>query len=347
MRRVLGMALVASVAAGRAFAQPGNSDATADQLFNEARELTKANQWAEACPKFEASLRMDSALGTRLNLAACYEHVGKLARAWGLYRESIDLAKQAGDVKRRDYAQTHADALEPRLARLVITAPGKSPTGFVVRWDGSPIEAGALGAALYVDTGPHTLIAFAPGFEAFSKTVTLIEGKTETLAIPDLTAAHAPGPALPPPSSGGPATTPELVVAPSPGLQRPAPTETVDASSSTRRYVAIGLGATGLATAGVGLWFGVKARSSFRDAKALCGPNLICKLTDYNRGKQLIHDARSDATVSTVLIAAGGAAVVAGAVVFLTRSNAREQPTPRIVPVAHEGGAGLALMGRF
>ncbi|HEX2690522.1 MAG TPA: hypothetical protein VHN14_28095 [Kofleriaceae bacterium] len=178
MRRALGVALVMSAVAGPADAQSGDASASAERLFNEGRELAKANRWAEACPKFEASLRHDPALGTRLNLATCHGHIGKLARAWGLYRESMNLAQKAGDIKRRDYAQTHAAELEPRLARLTITVPVAPPAGLVVRWDGAPIEADALGAGLYADPGPHTLIASAPGFDAFTKTVTLWGGSS-------------------------------------------------------------------------------------------------------------------------------------------------------------------------
>ena len=111
MRHAVGALLVMAIVAGQAHAQApqGSSSALAEQLFNQARDLVKANKWAEACPKFEASLRYDPVLGTRLNLATCYEHIGKLAKAWGLYRESIDAAKKAGDTKRADYAQKQAD----------------------------------------------------------------------------------------------------------------------------------------------------------------------------------------------------------------------------------------------
>jgi len=336
-----------SAVAGQAYAQSNDASAAAEQLFNEGRELASANRWTEACPKFEASLRHDPALGTRLNLATCYEHIGKFARAWGLYHESIDLARQAGDVKRRDYAQTHATALEPRLAKLVITAPVKPSVGFVVRWDGAPIEAGALGAALYADAGPHTLTASAPGFRAFTQATTLVEGRTETLAVPDLTTASLREPDITTSPAEGDAATPELVRVPPPGPQKPASIEPVVAPSSTRTYAAIGLGAAGLATAGVGFLFGAKARSNFGDAKELCVTNLTCTPADYDTGKQLIRDARFNATISTVLVAAGGAAIVTGIVVFLTRPSTHEQRAAQIVPVAHERGAGLALMGRF
>src|SRR5580765_1782681 len=167
MRRTYGILIVLLVAAGRTQAQSGDSSAIAEQLFNQARELAKVNQWAEACPKFEASLRYDPVLGTRLNLATCYEHIGKLASAWGLYRESIELANKAGDTKRAEYAQKQATALEPRLPKLAISAPSSPPTGFVVKRDDTAVDAGALGVALYVDPGTHKVTASAPGFEAF------------------------------------------------------------------------------------------------------------------------------------------------------------------------------------
>src|ERR1041384_2645492 len=123
MRYVLAPMVVVSVLAGSPQAQSSASNALAEQLFNQARDLVKANKWAEACPKFEASLRYDPVLGTRLNLATCYEHIGRLASAWGLYRESIDAAKKAGDTKRADYAQKQATAPQPRLPQLATSAP--------------------------------------------------------------------------------------------------------------------------------------------------------------------------------------------------------------------------------
>src|SRR5688500_2384579 len=152
MRQVLCLMFVMSVVAGDAAAQ---SNAVAEQLFNEGRNLAKDGKWQEACPKFEASLRHDPALGTRLNLATCYTNVGKLASAWALYRESMELAKKAGDMARSDYAKAQATALEPRLPKLVITAPPTVPTGLSVRRDDVVLNPDELGLGLYVDPGSH------------------------------------------------------------------------------------------------------------------------------------------------------------------------------------------------
>lgn len=331
--------MIEAVVAERAQAQPSDANAVAEQLFNQARDLARANRWAEACPKFEASLRADPVLGTRLNLAVCYEYIGKLASAWGLFRESIERAAKAGDVKRRDYAQQQADALEPRLPRLTITVPKDPPAGLVVARDGAPIDAGALGVALYVDPGAHAITASAPGFEAFTQTVTLVEGKAETLAIPALTAV--PVRAVAPPQSANEAAK-EAANEGHAATSRPEPV-----NSPTRKYVALAVGTAGVASIGVGLLFGVKASSVYHDAKALCGSNLVCSTDNYARGQQLIRDTRSDATISTVLVAAGGAAIVTGAVVYLTRRRPRERATAQIVPMIYDRGSGLAVTGRF
>lgn len=333
MRRALGLIVMVSVVAGRAHAQSGNATSLAEQLFNQARDLAKANQWAEACPKFEASLRYDPALGTRLNLATCYEHIDKLASAWGLYRESIDLAKKAGDTKRRDYAQSQAAALEPRLAKLTISAPAKPPAALVVTRDGTQIEPGALGIALYVDAGTHEITASAPGFEPFAQTVTIVDGKAETIALPPLTAKPVPA-----------VVTDSSKPAPQHDVK---PAEPTAPPSRTRTYVALGAGAAGVAAAGIGLVFGAKARSTYKDAEALCGANLACSLDNYAKGRQIVHDARSSATISTVLVIAGGGAIITGAVIYLTTPRGQERATARIVPVVHDGVAGIAITGGF
>ena len=320
--------LTGAVVAERARAQPSDASAVAEQLFNQARELAKANRWAEACPRFEASLRADSVLGTRLNLAVCYEHIGKLASAWGLFREAIELATKARD-KRRDYAQQQADALEPRLPRLTISVSEPPRAGLIVMRDGAAVDVGALGVALYVDPGPHAITASAPGFEAVTQTVTLVEGKAETLAIPALVAKPVRATASPQSPAEGHAETSERVISP------------------TRKYVALTVGAVGVASIGVGLVFGGKANSAYHDARALCGANLVCGTDDYARGQQLIRDTRSQATIATVLVAVGGAAIVTGAVVWLTGRHPRERATAQLIPVTYDRGVGLVATGRF
>src|SRR5262245_37563455 len=55
--------------------------AAAEALFREGRQLMDSGAIAQACVKFEESLRLDPALGTMLNLAVCEERAGNTKRA--------------------------------------------------------------------------------------------------------------------------------------------------------------------------------------------------------------------------------------------------------------------------
>ena len=98
-------------------AQSGSDKVAAEALFEDARKLAAAGKYADACPKFADSERLDPSPSTLLNLANCWEKVGRTATAWATYREAESAANAA---KRQDYmatAQRHADALAPKLAR--------------------------------------------------------------------------------------------------------------------------------------------------------------------------------------------------------------------------------------
>src|SRR4051812_29728499 len=75
----LGVALVLG-AARPASAQPAQSaGAQAEAMFREGRTLLAAGKIAEACAAFEASHKLEPAMSTLMNLAACRERNGQLA----------------------------------------------------------------------------------------------------------------------------------------------------------------------------------------------------------------------------------------------------------------------------
>jgi len=304
---------VVAVLAGGAHAESSITRDKAVQLARDARKLAQAHRWIEACPKFEASLRTEPTLDGRFELADCYVHTGRLVSAWRLYREASELAERDDDSVRYRRAKRQADDLERRLPRLVLRAPVSPPAGFVVMRDGTPVDPDALGVGIYVDPGRYEIVAAAPHFDAFKQSVTLDEGQVETLTIPSLRATFVPR----------------------------------DGLSRTRTYVALGASAAGAAAIVIGLLFGWKASSTYSDAKQLCGTDLVCARADYDRGRQLIADARWRATASTACLIAGSAAILAGVAARLTAPKPRERGAARIIPVLEDRGAGLAVLGRF
>src|SRR6202040_697588 len=114
---------------------------TARALFNEARELMKAGQYDEACPKLEAATRLHEGSGLLLNLGDCYEHVGRTASAWTEFGEAASAAERQGRAVDQAEAQKRQAAIEPKLSRLAIRVNKEAP-GLVVKRDGSALERG-------------------------------------------------------------------------------------------------------------------------------------------------------------------------------------------------------------
>lgn len=96
-------------------ASPGSKSpealAQAEASFAEGRRLMNAGKWAEACEHFAASLELDRAIGTLLNLANCEERTGDTRAACKHYAEARDIAQQKGSDAREQLAVQRLGAL--------------------------------------------------------------------------------------------------------------------------------------------------------------------------------------------------------------------------------------------
>ena len=108
MKRVAApLALIVALASARtSLAQTSAADkAAAQALFDEGKRLMDAGQFAQACPKFADSEKLDPGVGTLLNLGVCYEKNGQTASAWATYKEAASAAANAGEAAREKYAR--------------------------------------------------------------------------------------------------------------------------------------------------------------------------------------------------------------------------------------------------
>jgi hypothetical protein len=162
------------------FPDPG----AAQTLYQEARALIQKNKYSEACPKLEDSLRLEAGVGTRSDLADCNEHIGKIATAWaGFLDAAARSSKVASQADREKLARRRAQALEPRLPKLLIEVP-KAMQGLEVKRDGVAIDAAAWGTPIPVDPGAHRVIVTAPGRTRWVTTVQIKEGETVRVEVP-------------------------------------------------------------------------------------------------------------------------------------------------------------------
>lgn len=312
--------------------------AAAQALFEEARGLVKAGKAAEACPKFEESERLDAGPGTEFNLADCYERAGRTASAWAEFALVADSLRALGQHDRERLARDRAGALEPKLSRLTVNvAPAVRVAGLEIKRDGEVVRDAQWGSGVPLDPGPHVVAASAPGKQPWQQTVDVEgQGKTVTLEVPPLVdQPAAPIPAAP-------------AAAPSPASPPPAAPSTEDSSAGglgTGRILALVVGGVGVVGLGVGTYFGTQAISNHNNYTSLC-PAGRCT----SESAVQTHDtAASDATISTVAIAAGAAAVAGGVVIWLLSPPKRDPARVglRAVPSFGPQGGGLSLQGAW
>ncbi|HET9624351.1 MAG TPA: hypothetical protein VFP84_23425 [Kofleriaceae bacterium] len=303
--------------------------AEAEVLFRDGRGLIKRGQLAAGCDKLAASERLESSVGTLLNLGDCREKLGKLASAWAAFRKAEAMAtRSGGDDKRRSEAGRRAAALEPKLPNLVVEVPSRVD-GLVVRRDDEVIDAAQWSTALPMDPGSYTIVAQAPGYREWRTTVPITAtSRRQVVTVPPLVRAVAPlAPPTVAPLDGEPAAS--VVVA------RPAPRGTWSAT----RKASLAIGLAGAGVLGAGVYFGVHSNTLRDRSDRLC-PNTRCGDAE---GLRLNDDAKSAATRANVLFAAGGAVVATAVVLWLVGAPGETV----IAPSGGEHQLGVSLAGSF
>lgn len=329
-RSALLLSVLGLLGPASALGQTAGDKATAEALFGDGRKLMAQGNFREACPKFEASLRLDPGVGAMLNLADCFEKNGQTASAWAEFREAISAARSAGSKDREQLARQRAAALEPKLSRLTIAAGKQSVQ---VTRDGTAVDPAALGTPMPVDPGRHLIEATAAGKQKWSKTIEVgANAARVSLDVPALQDDHSiatpqppTAPSTTPPTTGGPATD----------------TGTGPSDGSTQRTIGIGAGAVGVVGIAAGAFFGLKASSSWTKAKNDC---TAYPLGCGSQAESDKSDASSSATLSTVAFVVGGVALASGAVLWFTAPHATESETKVSFGV---GPNGVVVRGGF
>jgi hypothetical protein len=345
MKRVAApLALVVAFASARtSLAQTSAADkAAAQALYDEGKRLMDAGQYAQACPKFADSEKLDPGVGTLLNLGVCYEKNGQTASAWATYKEAASAAANAGEAAREKYARDHAAALEPTLAKLSVTVI--TPVdGLEVRRDGVLIPAASFGLALPVDPGDHTVTANAGHYKPWSTTVTVAKSASTSVQIPALEPAPVTTPPPPPaaPAAPAPAPQPQTVVI----YQAPP-----EKRGGAQRFWGIFSIAAGGVAMGTGTVFGFIAKAQWNKSNDPNNGNngvADCINDACNQdGLQHRHDGQNIANIAQWVFIGGAVVAAGGIALFVTAPSGYETPARAALTLAPTPG-GAMLRGTW
>ena len=315
VRRVAVLAAALVGLSARPAAAQSRADAErAEKLFTEASALAAAGRYAEACPRFKQSQRLDSGLGTQFNLALCFEKLGELGSAWMNYRGVARLAHQTGKRDREDAALQKMEQLKRRVSRLVITAHDPDTT---VKVDGEPIDHDAW-SFFAVDAGDHMVEGTAPAKRTWRKLVTFEratgDGQEKQVAIPALVAI-----------------TPETRVV-----------TVTQETSNPRRTLGFVIGGVGLVGLGAGLVTGIILLNEKSIAEDRCQP----RCADQG-ARDAISTGKTLAPINVIAWGVGIAGVGIGGLLLLTSGSGSSSTTARLSPTFGPGSGGANVVGPF
>jgi hypothetical protein len=173
--------------------EPADRTATAAGLFDEAKALMDRGNYAEACPKLAESQAVDPQLGTMMNLALCYESVGKIASACPIWREAATTAERRMRSDRAELARQHGDSTcrrAPQVAVQIAEQPRRD--GLSVTIDGAPLAREHWGLPLSIDPGDHEVRATGEGSQPWSSRFQVDEQQATVVVVPVLAPAASP-----------------------------------------------------------------------------------------------------------------------------------------------------------
>jgi hypothetical protein len=296
---------IASTSLTSALAQTAPSDppgsatdarALAEMLFFTARGLMEAGRYAEASSKLTESYRLDPAAGTLLNLAVCNQKIGKIASAWGEFRDAQAEARRMNRPDREKLATDSIAAIEPELPFLEIHVPPQVRIirGFEILRNGVPLQSAAWDTELPVDPGQAEVIERAPGYKPKTLYVTVAYKQHATLSAEPLELAPIERAAVP--------------------------------FWTGRRVTGLVVALAGVAAAGTGAGFGVLAVNDKKKSDQGC-PSYAGELRCQQPGVDAMNKANTEAWVSNVGFGLAVVGVGLGSYLFFS-GGAQERPAP-------------------
>jgi hypothetical protein len=303
---------------GLARADSPPNEASAQALFEQGRDDMRRGAYADACPKFAESERMDPSNGTLLNLVLCEEKLGKVASAWSHAQELVGRLSQADP--RKAIAERRSRALSKRLPKLTVRLEPNAGNDCKILLDGAELAASRLDMPLPIDPGLHRIVVKAPERADRTSELSIEEGQAYEFSVePGARLAETvSGPPVPAPTSVSSAPTPPHRNAgqPTQGLDRRSAANGVGRTEAPPRWLGWAAGGIGVAALAVSAVLGAMVLDRKAAVEATC-PEKKCR---DSSGMEAAEEGRLLETGAIAALAVAATGVGVG-IFILTRSE--------------------------
>jgi hypothetical protein len=274
------LAVVAATAVAPVAAQQPSGEARARSLFELGVAAAAEERWDEAVALFRSSLEIAERPATAYNLAVALDRLALVREALAALETYFRLAGPADS--RRDNAEALRRELGGRIASLRIEV---EPPEALVEIDGEPQPGSGRRREIAIDPGEHVVRVAAEGHATRRIRIDVVAGTTIERTV-------------------------ELEVDPTGGDGE----ADDDGGLGTTGAIGVVLATAGGATLVASLVTGLRSNAIYHDLADRCGPSgRSCPVgseSDIDSGLSL-------ARASTVLMAIGGAAALAGIILIV------------------------------
>jgi hypothetical protein len=174
-----------------AFAQHSSTEAAA--AFDQGTQYFERGQYALALESFQTAYRLRAHPAILLNIATCYDRLGRAGEAVAEYFRYRRLRGSGIEPERRRFVEDALRRLGPQVALVWVTLPAP---GAAVALDGTQVEIGE--DPLVVPPGGHRLESRADGGRYTSTQVRAVGGQVHNVVL------RFAGSSRPGPGPGGP-----------------------------------------------------------------------------------------------------------------------------------------------
>ena len=290
----------------------------AQQLAREAQELVKQGDFKTANEKFEKADQIAPSPSYKYERAKLLVELGDFLKAAEVLREASEMKVGPAERQGQQTAAKFLAEVEERTPKIEVKVFSPEASKVRVSIDGEDYVAGE--GAVHFNPGAHEVVAESPGYERWTRSVTLTEQKHEVIEITMQRPAAATSDAAPEgeeSKKGG--------ISPIPA------------------FVAWGVGAVGI---GLGIGFGVAAINATNDVldKYDCEDNQCPSSAEDD-----LNVAKLNGNISTAGFVIGGVGLAASIVLFLFSdmgpAGSGEEEGETVEALVGPGYLGVA--GRF